>query len=230
MPNRENDAPDKDVVASDDTDRELAEDSTVSAVARDPLDQPVSDTAGSDAIESDSIESDSTESQTGDDVTALRKRVEELEDENSELKNKYLRKQADFENYRKRMTREREEAVAYANQQLLLDLTSIIDDFERAIRSAEESRDYDAFHDGIVLIEKQFYGMLERKWGLSRFDSEGEPFDPQKHEAVTAEERADQDTQIVLEDYQKGYMLRDRVLRSAKVKVSMPSTEKTDEN
>ncbi len=175
-----------------------------------------------------SVESD--EDEQSDEAAARRVQIEALENENSDLKNKYLRKQADFENYRKRMTREREEAVNYANQQLLLDLTSIIDDFERAIRSADESRDYDSFHDGIVLIEKQLTGMLERKWGLRRFDSEGEAFDPQRHEAVMAETRDDHETQMVLEDYQKGYMLRDRVLRSAKVKVSMPGDNEKNNN
>ncbi len=157
----------------------------------------------------------------------LEDKIAQLESENSELKNQYLRKQADFENYRRRMTRDKEEAVSFANQQLLLDLTSVIDDFERAIKSADESRDYDAFHDGIVLIEKQLTSMLERKWGLSRFDSEGEPFDPQKHEAVMTEPREDHQESMVIEDFQKGYMLHDRVLRSAKVKVSMPAEANT---
>jgi molecular chaperone GrpE len=155
----------------------------------------------------------------------LREENEALQQENSELKNQYLRKQADVENFRKRMVRDKQEAVSYANQQLLLDLTAVIDDFERAISSAEESRDYDAFHDGIVLIEKQLTGMLERKWGLKRFESEGQSFDPQRHEAVTTEPRGDHESSIVLEEYQRGYTLHDRVLRSAKVKVSMPSTD-----
>lgn len=140
----------------------------------------------------------------------------------AELKDMYLRKSADFENFRKRMQREKEDSIAFANRQLLLDIVPIIDDFERAIRSAEESKDFDAFHDGIVLIEKQFTGMLERKWGLQRFESVGEVFDPQRHEAVTTETVEDHDTSVVLEDYQKGYMLHDKVLRSAKVKVSLP--------
>lgn len=156
-------------------------------------------------------------------ITELEETVARLEQENSELKDQYLRKQADFENYRRRMARDREDAISFANQQLLLDLTSIIDDFERAIRSAEESRDYDAFHNGVVLIEKQLTGMLERKWGLTRFDSEGQPFDPQRHEAVMSEPREDHEESMVLEDYQKGYLLHDRVLRSAKVKVSAPA-------
>lgn len=163
-------------------------------------------------------------------VVELRNKVRELESENTELKNQYLRKQADMENYRKRMIRDKESAVQFSNQQLLLDMTSIIDDFERAIRSAEESRDYDSFHDGIVLIENQLTNMLDRKWGLKRFDSEGEEFDPQRHEAVTTEARPDHNESIVLEDYQHGYLLHDRVLRSAKVKVSMPveTNEETD--
>ncbi|POR03280.1 molecular chaperone GrpE [Alkalispirochaeta sphaeroplastigenens] len=155
-------------------------------------------------------------------VAALKKELEGLQAENSELKNQYLRKQADMENYRKRMIRDKEDAVSYANQQLLLDLTAVIDDFERAIASAEESRDYDAFHDGVVLIEKQLVSMLERKWGLKRLDSEGQEFDPQKHEAVTAEPREGDETSMVLEEFQKGYLLHDRVLRAARVKVSTP--------
>ncbi len=156
-------------------------------------------------------------------VAELEGRVVELENENSELKERYLRKQADFENYRKRMQREKEELGAYANKQLLLDLVPVIDDFERAIESAKESRDFDSFYEGVVLIEKQMTEMLERKWGLQRFESEGEEFDPQKHEAVTAEHTGEGTEPMVVEDYQKGYMLHDRVLRSAKVKVAMPA-------
>lgn len=155
---------------------------------------------------------------------ALADRIAELEAENSELKDQYLRKQAEFENFRKRLNRDKEDGIAFANKQLLLDLVTIIDDFERAILSAEESRDFDSFHNGVALIEKQFTGMLERKWGLKRFDSVGEPFDPQKHEALTTEEVADHEESTVLEDYQKGYLLHDKVLRSAKVKVSVPGT------
>ncbi len=155
-------------------------------------------------------------------VEELTVRVGELEEENSSLKDQYLRKSAEFENFRKRMQREKEDSIAFGNKQLLLDIVPIIDDFERAIRSAEDSKDFDAFHDGVVLIERQFTSMLERKWGLTRFESIGEEFDPAKHEAVTTEEKPEHETSIVLEDYQKGYLLHDKVLRSAKVKVSMP--------
>lgn len=160
--------------------------------------------------------------EVGDEAGVLRNRVAELEAENSELKSQYLRKSADFENFRKRMIREKEEAAKYANTALLSDIVTIIDDFERAIKSSEESKDFDSFHSGIELIEKQFTSMLERSWGLKRFESVGELFDPQKHEAIGMEEREGLDDQTVIEDYQRGYFLHDRVLRNAKVKVGIP--------
>lgn len=156
-------------------------------------------------------------------IESLRAKVTELEAENSDLKDQYLRKQADFENFRKRLLRDKEDAVMYGNQQLLLDLVTVIDDFERAIRSAEESRDFDAFHDGVVLIEKQLVSMMARKYGCERFESQGEEFDPQRHEAVASEARDDVEQPTVAEDYLKGYTLHGRVLRSAKVKVVTPT-------
>jgi molecular chaperone GrpE len=165
---------------------------------------------------------------------ALEERLRELEAEISDLTDQLLRKSADFENYRKRMHRDKEDTKAQANRDLLLDLLPIVDDFERAIKSSEESRDFDAFHGGVAMIEKQFVSMLERKWKLTRFDSVGEEFDPQRHEAMMTEERSDHEQSMVLEDYQKGYLLNDKVLRPAKVKVSVPvapaqaSSEQTD--
>jgi molecular chaperone GrpE len=120
------------------------------------------------------------------------------------------------------MQKEKQENIQFANKQLLLDIIPTLDDFERAIKSGEESQDFTAFHDGILLIEKQFSSLLERKWGLKRFDSRGDTFDPQLHEAITAEPSPDHDTSMVLDDYQKGYLLHDKVLRAAKVKVSLP--------
>ena len=156
-------------------------------------------------------------------IEDLKVQIEALQAENSELKNQYLRKQADFENFRKRMQREKQESIKYANSNLLQDLITIIDDFERAIRSSEESRDFDSFHSGIKMIEHQFVNMLERKYGLTRMESEGKEFDPQMHEAINMEESPDVEVQTVAEDYQKGYLLNDRVLRHAKVKVAVPA-------
>ena len=148
-----------------------------------------------------------------------------LEAEAADLKDKLLRKQADFENFRKRMIREREDAARYANGVLLTDIIGLIDDFERAIRSAEDSRDFPSFLQGVSMIEKQFVEMLENRWGLKRFASVGESFDPNKHEAVLRVEGPADARPTVVEDYQKGYYLHERVLRPARVKVMVPAAE-----
>ena len=150
-------------------------------------------------------------------------RLVEAKKEIDELKDQYLRKQADFDNFRKRMFREKEESIKFANTTLLNDIIGVIDDFERALQSSEESKDFDSFHSGIELIEKQMITMLESNWGLKRFDSVGEPFDPEKHEALMMEESAEVEVQTVSEDFMKGYVLHDRVIRHAKVKVAKPA-------
>lgn len=154
----------------------------------------------------------------------LLERIQQLEQSIKESKDQLLRKAAEFENSRKRLSREKEESIKYANAALLGDVVPIIDDFERAIQSAADSKDFDAFHTGVSIIEKQMVSMLERNWGLKRFSANGEPFDPEKHEAIAVEETDKHDSEVVLEDYQKGYLLHDRVLRPAKVRVARPVT------
>jgi molecular chaperone GrpE len=150
--------------------------------------------------------------------------IADLEAQLADAKDQFLRKAADFENFRKRMIREKQEAIDFANQALLLDLIPIIDDFERAIQSAGASKDFDSLYQGIGMIEKRLSSQLEAKWGLKRFDSAGEPFDPNRHEALMMEKSAEIDEPVVQEDLLKGYLLKDRIVRSAKVKVLMPET------
>ena len=152
-------------------------------------------------------------------------RIAALEKELADYKDRLLRKQADFENFRKRMLREREDATRYSNASLLGDIIGLIDDFERAIRSAEESRDFGTFLQGISMIEKQFVELLESRWGLKRFSAVGEGFDPNRHEAVLRVEGPVGSKPTVVEDYQKGYYLHERVLRPARVKVMVPPSE-----
>ncbi|MDR2662772.1 MAG: nucleotide exchange factor GrpE [Treponema sp.] len=164
-------------------------------------------------------------------------RIAELEAKLAEATDQYLRKAADFENYRKRMNQEKQNAIDYANQTLFQDLILVIDDFERAIKSAESQREaaggdgeqiaagYNSLYEGITMIEKNLVSQLENKWGLKRFDSAGEPFDPNRHEAIMMEKSADVDEPVVAEDFIKGYILKDRVIRPAKVKVVMPENK-----
>ena len=151
--------------------------------------------------------------------------LDALKQENSELKDQYLRKHADFENYRKRMAREKADSVKYGNQELLKDLIEVIDNFDRAIKSAQDSQDFNAFRDGISMIEQQFTGMLESKWGLKKMACAGVEYDPNSHEALMMEESGEVEVPTVLEDFQAGYTLHDRVLRPAKVKVGKPSAQ-----
>ena len=153
---------------------------------------------------------------------------EDLQAKLAELNDQYLRKAADFENFRKRMNKEKQELVEFSNQNLLLDLLPVIDDFERAIKSAETSQDFTSFYEGIIMIEKRLSTELENKWGLKRFDSEGQPFDPNRHEALQMEKVAGLSEAVVKDDYVKGYFLKDRVIRFAKVKVLVPDEVSTN--
>ncbi|MDR1353843.1 MAG: nucleotide exchange factor GrpE, partial [Treponema sp.] len=167
---------------------------------------------------------------------SLEQRIADLEAGNAELNDLYLRKAADFDNFRKRMTREKQDAIDFANQSLIMDLIPIIDDFERAIKAAETananasgevpggdiSKDFTALYEGISMTEKRLLTQLENRWGLKRYDSAGEPFDPNLHEAVMMEKSADAAEALVQEEWTKGYTLKDRVIRPAKVKVLMP--------
>ncbi|MDR2841778.1 MAG: nucleotide exchange factor GrpE [Spirochaetaceae bacterium] len=153
-------------------------------------------------------------------------KIADLEAKNAELNDLYLRKAADFENFRKRNLKEKQDAIDFANQSLLLDLIPILDDFERAIKVAESSAkteaDFNAFCEGISMVEKRLLADLENKWALKRYDSSGTLFDPAKHEALMMEKSDDVAEATVQEDFAKGYMLKDRVIRAAKVKVLMP--------
>ncbi|MDR0389225.1 MAG: nucleotide exchange factor GrpE [Spirochaetaceae bacterium] len=168
--------------------------------------------------------------ETSEGVPGPEEQIASLNAALAELNDQYLRKAADFENFRKRMNREKQEAIDFANQNLLLDLIPVIDDFERAMKSAESSRDFDGFYEGIGMIEKQLVSLLEGKWGLTRFDSAGAPFDPSRHEALMMEKNADIKEPTVAEDFLKGFLLKDRVVRSAKVKVLMPEDRAPDKS
>ena len=159
-------------------------------------------------------------------IDALEAELAAARDELSTVNDKYLRKLAEDANFRKRMTREKEDGQRFALTALLGDLIPILDDFDRAISSAETQKDYNVLHDGVLLIKRQLGSVLESKYGLSRFESLGKPFDPNHHEAVAMVKGGpeDGDEAIVAEEFLPGYGLHDRILRTAKVRVRMPAT------
>ncbi len=160
----------------------------------------------------------------------LAARVDELEKSNAELKDQYLRKAADFDNYRKRMLKEKQEAIDFANASLLVDLVQILDDFDRAIDAGgqhEPGTPAAAFADGIAMIRSRLGSMLESKYSLAYYPAKGEHFDPNVHEAIGTVPVPGLAEPTVAEEFVKGYKLRDRVIRLAKVMVNMPAEGST---
>ena len=191
---------------------------------------PVEDdhtSSGAEATHAAADDGDTTDQDAAPAIEAAQQ-IDQLSEQVATLQSELLRKQADFENSRKRLIRDKEEAIKFANSGLLLDLTGVLDDFERAISAAAQSREFTTLYGGIELIEKQLLGTLERKWGLSRFDSAGQPFDPGRHEALATEPSTEHTETTVLEDYQKGYLLHGRVIRAARVRVATPVGEPSD--
>ena len=156
-------------------------------------------------------------------------RVAELEKLSANLQDQYLRKAADFDNYRKRMIREVQEARDFDNTNLLVDLIQILDNFDRAIDAGgahEAGTPAAAFSDGIGMIRNQLGQMLESKYGLTCYQSKGLPFDPNFHEAINTAVSPEVKEPTVSEEFTKGYKLKDRVIRTSKVMVQMPVENK----
>jgi molecular chaperone GrpE len=147
--------------------------------------------------------------------------AERLGAEKNDLYDRLLRKQAEFENFRKRTEREMQEAYRRARADILLDILPALDNMERALKHADNA-DATVLHEGLALIYKQLSDALG-KHGLEAIDSIGSPFDPELHEAVAAEQNDDVDDHTVLDELQRGYKLGDRLLRPARVKVSVQS-------
>ncbi len=152
-----------------------------------------------------------------------------LAEKNAELEDQIRRIIAESQNSRKRLVKQQQDVHKYRHQDILSDLAEVIDNFERAIESSADSRDFDTFHEGIIMIEKQFSGMLAERYGLERIGVEGEAYDPFLHEAIMSEESSEVEEDTVKQLYQAGYRLHDRVLRPAKVVVVKPAANESEE-
>lgn len=159
-------------------------------------------------------------------------KLKEAEAEAEKWHESYLRKAADFDNYRKRMLKEKQEAIYFANGNLLTDIVQFLDDLDRAVEAGEKhgGESAKAFMEGFVMIKKQLASMLESKYGLIYYPSKNEPFDPNIHEAVSIMQDGKIETPTVAEELRKGYKLKDRVLRSSQVVVLMPAKKEEPEN
>jgi len=144
--------------------------------------------------------------------------VEALRREKDVLQDRLLRTAAEFDNYRKRIDRERRDQADAATADALADLLPIIDDLERALQ-APASVDADSFRKGVELIHRQMLDLL-RKRGVKPIEAVGADFDPRYHESVISESSADHREGEVIEELRRGYKLGDRLLRPAMVKVA----------
>ncbi|WP_253300782.1 nucleotide exchange factor GrpE [Paenibacillus lautus] len=146
--------------------------------------------------------------------------LEKLQAEVLEHQQRTLRVQADFDNFRRRTQKEKEDLGKYASSKLITELLPVIDNFERALQASEENPEFESFSKGVSMIFRQLESVLATE-GLTAMKSVGEPFNPEYHQAIMQVESDEYEEGIVVEEVQKGYMLKDKVLRPAMVKVSM---------
>ncbi len=159
-------------------------------------------------------------------VDDLKRRLEEKEKEAKENLDRLLRVAADFENYKKRAAREKEDWTKFANEDLIKSVLPFIDNLERAVNHAEKVTDTGVLIEGIKLTLQQIHQTLNR-FGLTSFESVGKPFDPARHEAMLVVETDRHEPDQVVEEFQRGYLLNERLLRPATVSVSKSPSKET---
>lgn len=164
---------------------------------------------------------DTTEHADGEmnETDAEQSKIAELEKQAAQFKDQYLRTAAEFENYKRRTDAERAEFFAYAGERVLNDMLPVLDDFDRTMESFDKSHDKDALKKGIDLVYAKFRSVLEKQ-GLKPMQSDGTKFDVNLHEAILQQPDESKEPETVLNTVEKGYYLKDKVLRHAKVVVS----------
>ena len=165
-------------------------------------------------IANDQAESGSAESMNGADVSGT-DRIADLERELQDARDQLLRRTAEMDNMRRRFNQEREILIFEGNKRLLTELLPVVDDLERTLQHAEESK----LTEGVELVYRNFLKVLDR-YGVKPMEVVGKPFDVHAHDALMEEANADAEPGTVLKEIQKGYLLNDTILRHAKVIVS----------
>ncbi|GIW47131.1 MAG: nucleotide exchange factor GrpE [Deltaproteobacteria bacterium] len=158
-------------------------------------------------------------------VKSLEEELEEKKREYNELYDRHLRMAADFDNYKKRVTKEKADIIAYGNEELIKALLNVLDNLERAIEHSESIKEAEPIVEGVKLVHKQFLSCLE-KFGVKTIEAkQGQPFDPRYHQAIEYVESDDIAPGVIVSEMLKGYMLKDRLLRPALVVVSKEKKE-----
>lgn len=152
-------------------------------------------------------------------IEELQKRIEELEKESNEWKEKFLRKAAEFENYKRRTENDQLNLLNYAAESFIKKILPIVDDFERSLEHINDSNDYEKLKEGVQLIYNKLVKVLDEQ-GVKKIEAVGKPFDVHYHEALMQKADNSVPAHTVLEELEKGYMYKDKVIRHAKVVVS----------
>jgi molecular chaperone GrpE len=179
-------------------------------------------------IESEvSIDENGTEEENDlvvlDPVKILEKDLLDAKNELTEQKDKFVRLQAETDNFRKRLSREKEEFSQYANERLFKELLPIFDNFERAL--GDPSNDIKSLKEGLEMILKQFSSFLEKE-KVEPIEAIGKKFDPMIHEVLTSEESSEHEENTIISQFVKGYTINNRVIRPSQVVISKkPSLE-----
>jgi molecular chaperone GrpE len=168
-----------------------------------------------------SPDSDALPPEPEEEIQRLREALEAKSREAEEHRDRYLRGAAEFDNARKRVAREREDYTRYANESLLRELLPVLDNFDRALQAARGEPGAAAVTAGVELIQRELLRVLE-KFGVTSFASVGQPFDPERHEAIARVPAGGQPEGTVVNETARGYMLNGRVLRPAMVTVAAP--------
>ncbi|WP_053364150.1 nucleotide exchange factor GrpE [Bacillus sp. FJAT-27251] len=166
---------------------------------------------GAAADASESVETDSTDGQDA--------KVAELEAKLEESENRYLRLQADFDNFRRRSRLDQEASAKYRAQSLVSDLLPALDNFERALKMESDNDQTKSLMQGMEMVYRSILDALNKE-GVETIEAVGQEFDPHRHQAVMQDSDENYGSNIVTEEYQKGYVLKDRVIRPSMVKVN----------
>ncbi|WP_232223875.1 nucleotide exchange factor GrpE [Anoxybacteroides tepidamans] len=165
------------------------------------------------------LEENESKSVENKELEAANEKIAELETKLQELENRYLRLHADFDNFRRRTRLEFEAAEKYRAQSLVTDLLPALDNFERALKIEAEDEKAKSILQGMEMVYRSLMEALKKE-GVEAIESVGKPFDPHLHQAVMQAEDGNYEPNTVVEEFQKGYKLKDRVIRPAMVKVS----------
>jgi molecular chaperone GrpE len=167
----------------------------------------------------DSNPSEEVQTEEKDELTVANETIAQLEAKIEEVENRALRAQADFENYRRRTLQEKEAANKYRAQNLVTELLPVLDNFERALKVEEPDEKMVPFLQGMNMVYRQLLDAVTTE-GLEVVEAVGKEFDPYVHQAVMQVEDSEFASNTVVEEFQKGYKLKDRVIRPSMVKVN----------